>query len=99
MNSRLSRMSLPVSVGIGCLFAAYLVILRPGYLLSTEYLGILIFLQVLAAVLWKFRQRFFPFLIAIFLGASMDLPFQSVWVSGRWFILGAGALAGGFICL
>jgi O-antigen ligase len=99
MISRLSRMSLPVSVGIGCLFAAYLVILRPGYLLSTEYLGILIFLQVLAAVLWKFRQRFFPFLIAIFLGASMDLPFQSVWVSGRWFILGAGALAGGFICL
>jgi O-antigen ligase len=94
MNS-LPKISLPISIGLGCLFAAYLVIFSPGYLLSTEYFAMLIFLQVLAAVLWKFQQRFFPFLIVIFVAASTTLPLQSA----RWFILGAGAVAGCIICL
>jgi O-antigen ligase len=99
MNSRLSRMSLPISIGMGFLFAAYLVVFRPGDLLSTENIEILIFLQLLAAVLWKFEQRFFPFLIAIFLGAATEVPFQNALVSGRWLILGVGAVVGCLLCL
>jgi O-antigen ligase len=99
VNSRLFRMSLPISIGFGFLFAAYLVIFRPDYLLSAEYLGMLIFLQVVAVVLWKFQERFFPFLILIFVAAATTVPFQSAWVSGRWFILGVGALVGCLIGL
>jgi len=88
-------MSMPLSIGMGCLFALYLVIFRPGNLTSAEDLGILIFLQLLVAVLWKFQQRFFPFLVLIFVAASTTLPLQSA----RWFILGVGALAGCSICL
>src|SRR5277367_97849 len=62
VNSRLFKMSLPISAGLGFLFVAYLVIFRPDYLLSAENLGMLIFLQVVAVVLWKFQERFFPFL-------------------------------------
>jgi O-antigen ligase len=99
MNSRLSRMSLPISLGMGFLFTAYLVVFRPGDLLSTENISILIFLQLLAAVLWRFEQRFFPFLVAIFLGAATEVPFQTALVSGRWLILGVGAIAGCLLCL
>jgi O-antigen ligase len=99
MNSRLSRMSLPISMGMGFLFAAYLVVFRPGDLLSTENLEILIFLQLFAAVLWKFEQRFFPFLIVIFLGAATEVPFQTALVSGRWLILGVGAVVGCLLCI
>jgi O-antigen ligase len=95
MISRLPKLSLPIAIGLGFFFAVYLVVFRPGYLLSAEYLGMLIFLQVLAAVLWKFRQRFFPFLILMFLAATTTLPLQSA----RWVILGAGVLAGCAISL
>jgi hypothetical protein len=94
MNSRLSKVSLPISIGLGFFFAVYLVIFRPGYLLSVEYLGMLIFLQVLAAVLRRFPQRFLPFLIFMFLAATTTLPLESA----RWVILAAGALAGCAIC-
>jgi len=68
---------------------------RPGYLTSDHYLSALIFLQVLVAVLWSFRQRFFPFLMIAFLWAGMGtLPFSNIWTSGRWFVLIAGAVAG-----
>jgi len=95
MNSRAQRIFLPASIVLGALFTVCLVILRPGYLLSTEYLGALMILQVLAAVLWKFQQRFFPFLILIFVAASTPAPLQSV----RWLILGTGSLVGCVICL
>ena len=99
MNSRLQRMSLPIAMGLGILFAVYLVIFRPGYLLSNEDLEILIFLQILAAMVWRFQERFFPFLIIVFLGAGTDVPFQSALISGRWAVLCVGALAGSVICL
>jgi O-antigen ligase len=90
MNSRLSKMTLPIFIGLGFFFAVYLVIFRPGYLLSTQYLGMLILLESLVVVLWKFEQRFFPVLVLVFLAATTTLPFESV----RWVLLGVGALAG-----
>jgi O-antigen ligase len=99
MDSRFPRLGLPMAIGLGLLLAIYLVIFRPGYLLSNEDLELLIFLQILVGVLWRFRARFFPFLIVIFLGAGTDVPFQSGLISGRWMVLGAGAVAGLLICL
>jgi O-antigen ligase len=68
---------------------------RPGYLTSDSYLSGLIFLQLLIAAIWNFHTRFFPFLLVGFLWAGMGaLPFSGAWVSGRWLVLIAGALAG-----
>lgn len=70
-------------------------VLRPGYLISDHYLSALIFLQILVAAIWGFRKRFFPFLMVAFLWAGMGaLPFSDVWISGRWFVLIAGAAVG-----
>ncbi len=99
MISRLSKVSMPLFLGLGSLFAVYLVIFRPGNLTNAEDLEMLIFLQVLASVLWKFPQRFFPFLMAIFLGAGTAVPLQAACISGRWFVVGAGAVVGWVICL
>src|ERR1700722_7613626 len=70
VDSRFSRLCLPMSIGLGLLLAAYLVIFSPGYLLSNEDLELLIFLQILAAAMWRFQARFFPCLIVVFLGAG-----------------------------
>lgn len=94
MNNRLQKMFPPMAMAWGVSLVAFLVFFRPDYLLSVEYLGMLIVLQVLVGVLWKFSQRFFPFLIFIFVAASTTLPLSSA----RWLILGAGALVGCVIC-
>ena len=94
MNDRLSRMLLPAVMLLCCVFAVYISIYRPGYLNSSYYLGGLIFLQILVAALWNYRQRFFPLLIAIFLWAGTALPLNGVWTWGRWFVLVAGAIVG-----
>jgi O-antigen ligase len=99
VDSRLSRLGLPMSIGLGLLLAVYLVIFSPGYLLRNDDLELLIFLQILAAALWRFQARFFPFLIMVFLGAGTEIPFQSGLISGRWMVLGAGAVGGLLICL
>jgi O-antigen ligase len=95
MNNRLRSMFPAISVAFVLLLTAFLIFFRPGYLLSVEYLGVLVFVEILAAVIWKFPQRFFPFLIVIFIAASTTLPFQSA----RWFLLGAGAIVGCVLCL
>ncbi len=94
MADRYSRFFFPLTLLACCLAAVYLTIFRPGYLTSTRYLGALIFLQIVAAAVWKFRERFFLLLLAAFLWAGIALPMRSVWVSGRWFVLTAGALVG-----
>jgi len=95
MNSRLRSLFPAISVAFVLLLTAFLIFFRPGYLLSVEYLGVLVFLEIVAAVIWKFPQRFFPFLVVIFVAASTTLPFQSA----RWLILGAGAIVGCVLCL
>jgi O-antigen ligase len=79
--------------------AVYLVLARPGYLTSVEYLGGLLLLEILAAIIWNYRQTFFPFLILTFLFAGTAVPMQGMWTSARWLVLGAGALAAVFIYL
>jgi O-antigen ligase len=91
MSGRLSRL-LPFI--ICSLFAVYMVIFQPGYLTSAQYLGGLICLEILVAVLYSYRRSFFPLLLLVFIGAGTVVPLQEVWVSGRWLVLGLGAFAG-----
>src|SRR5947199_9292060 len=77
-----------------CPGVAYLALFCPGYANNSEYLGVLIFLQIVIAALWKYRQRFFPALQIVFLWAATFSPFVSAATVGRWFVLAAGALVG-----
>lgn len=77
-----------------CAFGAYLAIFLPSYVNNSEYLGGLVFLQIVAAALWNYRQRFFPVLLLVFLVAGILTPLAGAATLGRWFILAAGALAG-----
>jgi O-antigen ligase len=94
MDSRYSKFIIPGAILVTSLFAMYLAMYRPGYLSSESFLGGLIFLQVLLAVVWKYEQRFFPMLVVVFLWAGMSVPFSSVWTAGRWAVLAVGAIAG-----
>lgn len=94
MDERYTKLILPITLLSCCLLAVYLAIFRPGYLSSARYLGTLIFLQITAAAIWNYRQRFFVLMVVVFLWAGMALPLREAWVSGRWFVLLAGALVG-----
>jgi len=61
---------------------------------SLEVLGGVLFLQILVAALWKYRECFFPLLILIFLWAGSDVPLRETWAFGRWFVLIGGAVVG-----
>ena len=93
MDRSFSRILLVFAV-VSCLFGIYLAIFRPAYLTSARDLGALIGLQLLLAVIWNYRQRFFPVLLVIFLWAGVGIPLASIWTSGRWFVLAVGAIAG-----
>jgi O-antigen ligase len=99
MHSSKPSHRLAVAVALCVLATAYLVVARPGYLTSVEYLGGLLLLEILAAIIWNYRQMFFPVLILAFLFAGTAVPMQTMWTSVRWLVLGAGVLAGVFIYL
>ncbi len=93
MSDRVQRLFMPAAL-LGCgALAVYVAVYLPGYFSSTSYLAGLIFLQVLIAALWNYRQRFLPLLVVAFLWAGMPLPWHEAWTSGRWFVLAAGGLA------
>ena len=94
MNKRFSKFIVPgVILAVG-LMAGCVALYRPGYLSSSYYLGGLMFLQVLLAIVWKYEQRFFPFLVVVFLWAGMSVPFSGIWTAGRWAVLALGAIVG-----
>jgi O-antigen ligase len=99
MLKGISKYRVPLAILLAGLCAAYLIVYRPGYLVSVEFLGMIIFMQLVAAMLWKYATRFFPFLMIAFLLAAIQFPLQSVWTSARWFVLGMGALVGASIYL
>ena len=94
MNDRLGGFIVLVGMVICCLLGGYLILFRPAYLSSADYLGALVFLQIVFAALWKFRSRFFPLVILSFLLAGLDLPGRGPWVAARWLVLIVGAVAG-----
>jgi len=99
VNEHVSTIRLLVLLALFSFLGVYLVIFQPGYVTNDQYLGMLIFLQILVAVVWNYRQRFFPFLTVIFLSAGTAVPLHQAMSSGRWFVLGVGALVGTIISL
>ena len=94
MNKGFSKFIVPIVILATGFMAAYVALYSPGYLSSAYSLGGLIFLQVLLAVVWKYEQRFFPFLVVVFLWAGMALPLSGLWTGGRWAVLAVGAFVG-----
>ncbi|HXY15194.1 MAG TPA: O-antigen ligase family protein [Terriglobales bacterium] len=88
------RLWLVVGAVVACMVVLYSVIFRPSYYTDPTLLSGVIFLQLLVAVLWNFREAFFPALIFVFLLAGMAVPAHEVWISVRWIVLAVGATVG-----
>ncbi len=61
---------------------------------NVSYLTGLIVLQVVLTSLWHFETVFFPLLIGFFLWAGTALPWSTVGMTARWFILAVAAVVG-----
>ncbi len=56
MTDRVSKIAVFLIVMSCCAAGAYLAVFRPSYANNSEYLGGLIFLQIVIAALWSYRQ-------------------------------------------
>jgi O-antigen ligase len=75
-------------------FGIFLLIHFSGYLADSSALGFLIFAEIVLWAIWGYRQRYFPFLMLIFLLAGTAVPTLEFWQTIRWPVLGIGALVG-----
>lgn len=92
-GERLSWRILSFAILLGFL-AAGILHFFPGYLTDVQYVGGIILLEVLAAVIWNYRQRFVPILVVAFLGAGLYTPLEPAFSTMRWVVLAVGAFAG-----
>lgn len=93
-NMHNHKLLLVPGIALGCILALYVAFFRPGYFSDPRFLGGLVFLQLLAGILLKYREMFFPALMVVFLLAGTSMPTHDIWTSTRWMILAAGALVG-----
>lgn len=84
---------------VGLLLLVCFAYLRPVYFTSVNYLGGLLFFEVLLAAVWFYPRIFFPLLVMSFLLAGVNVPGSSIWTVARWVVLGVGALVGSAIML
>jgi hypothetical protein len=94
MSKPAGNILLPIAFVLGCLFAISVAVFYPGYASDAGILGMLVFLEIVLAAIWNYEQRFFLLLILVFFFAGAGAPPPGFWSAGRWFVLGAGALAG-----
>jgi O-antigen ligase len=95
MIERVPKSIFVVGASLAVLMLAYVAYSRPWYFTSQMYLGGLLFLEVLIAVVWMYRRFFFPVLVLTFLFAGVNLPGGGgVWTAARWVVLSVGALVG-----
>ena len=94
MNEQLTKIAVPAAILAACLFGVYLALTRPAMLYRVDLIGAVIFLQIVAVALWKFKERFFLLMIVAFLWAGTAIPLSGTWNVGRWVVLAAGAIAG-----
>jgi O-antigen ligase len=99
LADRITKLAVMGAVAVAPFLLALAAYYRPGYFVSQTYLLGLLFLELVLAALWMYRQVFFPLVIMAFLLAGVSLPLSSFWVTGRWAILGAGAAAGTLLFL
>ena len=81
-------------IGLGLGLALYFAYRNFQYFGDISFLGAVLLLEVIAACMWKYEQRFFALLIVTFVWAGMHLPLQGAWTAGRWAVLAAGAVVG-----
>ena len=87
-------------VGLACfLFIAWFAFFHPQYISSYSDLGALIFAEILVAALWRYEQRCFPLLMAVFLWAGTAVPLKGTAAYGRWLVLAVATIAGCVIYL
>ena len=94
MSDRIAKLIVPFAMLGCCAAGGYIAIFRPGLVSGPQYLGALIFFQVLLACLWSFRRRYFSLLIAVFFSAGIAVPLQDAWSQIRWLVLLVGAIGG-----
>jgi len=94
MRDRTSIIYLMPTILLGCALCVYLAFSRPGYFSDPLLLGSVVFLQVLAVIISKYREAFFPALIVVFLCGGTATPMHEIWTSVRWLVLGVGAVIG-----
>jgi len=94
MSKPAANIFLPIAFALCCLFAISVALFYPGYASDASILGMLIFLEIVLAAIWNYEQRFFLLLILVFFLAGAGAPPPGFWSAGRWFVLGAGTLAG-----
>ncbi|HEX3741619.1 MAG TPA: O-antigen ligase family protein [Terriglobales bacterium] len=99
MFDRIPKPVLIASLLLVPIALTYLAYTTPAYFTSQTYLGGLLFLELLIAAIWMYRQVFFPLVMVTFLLAGVDLPVGSGWTAARWVTLGVGALVGLLIVL
>ena len=99
MTDRFPKGALLAAVTAVLFVLLYLAYSRPGYFTSQTYLAEALFLEVLLAAVWMYRQMFFPVVVVVFLFAGMGLPLGSGWNVARWVSLATGALVGLLIVL
>lgn len=99
MPDRFSKVALIAGAALCVPLVAYSAYARPGYFTSPTYLGGVVLLELLVAAVCLYRRIFFPLVILTFLFAGAILPLGGLWVTVRWFFLGAGALVGSIIML
>jgi len=84
-----------LAVLLGGVFLLALVLLkRPDYLSTPKMLGGIIAAQLILAAVCRFKQAFFLALMIAFVWAGTNVPNQTVWLQGRWYVLAIGAVAG-----
>jgi O-antigen ligase len=61
---------------------------------DVTFLGGFLLLEIIAASIWNYEQRFLILMLVAFLWAGMSLPIESAWTLGRWLVLAAGSAVG-----
>jgi O-antigen ligase len=83
-----------VAIVLGLVLVLYVLYSHLQYFGNVTFLGGVLGLEIIIASLWKYDQRFFVLLMFTFVWASMHVPLQGAGTSGRWVVLGAGAVVG-----
>jgi O-antigen ligase len=83
-----------VGVALGVVLALYFLRFSVGHFANVNFLGGLLFLEVLIACVWKYEERFFLLTIVAFVWAGVGIPLHGAWTAARWAVLATGAVVG-----
>jgi O-antigen ligase len=82
------------AAGLGAALVLYFSYHNLHYFSDIKILGGILLLEIIVVSIWNYRQRFFLLMMITFVWASLRIPLQSAWTSGRWPVLAIGAAIG-----